>query len=267
MEEIMDIQLDKYVKIIIQIEKDFLNENFEENLEKVIEIDKKYYSKFLEKTKCIDIINSYKAREIRKSEIKNVQILTNGNPEIVLMLCLEAIRNNVSMLISIDDFCLAQDTFIVEKINKILKSQNSEIQISLDNLTSKEVLINNSKIFNKTISVGDCNRYNELLDEIENIELYPYGILSLYSDSNEFDDLKKTLYNYASLNGYILDIYDMEMNFDDVIKLMNNDSYKFASILLSKDAEKCKRFKNEVNSKYVFINENPFNKIKFKLDL
>lgn len=256
-----------YDKILKELENKVLQQSFEINLKKVVKIDKNHYAKELDRESILEIINDYKSRNFIKNELKAVQILTIGNPEIVLILCLEAIRNNASMLIVIDDFCLAQNTFIVEIMNQILKKYKSEILITLENLPTKNKLIENSKKYDKTISVGDFNRYNELINEVENIKFYPYGMLELYSDSEEFEELKRKLYDYASLNGFVLEIYDRELKFDDVINLMNKDSYGFASILFSKDEQKCNRFKSEVKSQYVIINENPFKKIRFKLEL
>ena len=57
------------------------------------------------------------------------------------------------------------------------------------------------------------------------------------------------------------------MEFDEVIEEINTNGYGYCSLLLSKEKKKIDRFKNEINSKYVLINENPFNSTRFELNL
>ena len=68
-------------------------------------------------------------------------------------------------------------------------------------------------------------------------------------------------------NQFEMEIYDIDSNIDSVIEDMNKNGYGFCSILLSKDENKKKKFKENVRSKYVCVNENPFKKIKWEFNL
>ena len=48
------------------------------------------------------------------------------------------------------------------------------------------------------------------------------------------------------------------MPVDEAINTLNEYGEKYCSIILTKDAEAVKRFKEEIKSKFVFANENPF---------
>lgn len=240
---------------------------FRDSLKKVIEIDSNYYSKQIEENELLKIITEYREKEIINPSKKKVQVLLLGNPELVFRLGIEAVRNNSYMLIGIDDFCLAQNKFIVEAINSTIKECNLKIEIDLKNVLTVNEIINNNLSLNKTICIGDSNKYNLLLNKIDNLQFYPYNIFEVYSDSDEFDDLRKKIYNYAISNGYEIEMYDMELKIDDVIEIMNADGYGFCSVLLSKDNEKQEKFKQEIYSQYVIVNENPFKKTEFKLEI
>lgn len=52
---------------------------------------------------------------------------------------------------------------------------------------------------------------------------------------------------------------------ESAVRIINKNGYKFSTVLFSKDEEKQKYFKDNIESQYVIINKNPFKEIKFKL--
>lgn len=256
----------KYNLFFNILEKKVTEKEFEKKLLEVVKIDKKYYMKKIEIQNLIQYIKEYKNKEIKEEKFKDIQILLPGNPEIVFQICLEAVRYHVNMRICIEDFCLAQNTFIVEFINQIIEECKLKNKLEIKNILKDIEIIEYSKKVNRTICIGDSNLYHRLCRKINNFMFYPYGILEIYSDSDEFDILTKTIYEFAMQNQFELDFYD-ELSFYDAIKAINRDGYQFCTLLLSKDKEKIEKFQSCIKSKYVVLNENPFKIIKFDLEI
>lgn len=254
-----------YKRFLNLLEKKIKEKVFLEGMKKCQEIDLKYYEKVIREEQLLNIVRKYKEKEMKLNEnIKNIQILLPGNPEIVFMLAIEAIRNNLKMLIIIEDFCLAQNTMLIELINSSLKDMRLKEIIKLENQLEDEKIIQNSEKFDMTMCIGNSNDYNILSKKIKDLKFYPYNILEVYSDSDELEEIRKKIYDYSMLNQYEMEIYDMDFNIEDVIEEINRDGYGFCSVLFSRDKEKINKFKENVKSQYVIINENPFNKIKFE---
>jgi len=260
------IDFNKYVNFLNRLENKILEKEFEKNLLEVQKIDLKHYSKKVNISDLKEDILKYKVLKTEVSKYKNLQILLPGNPDIVFKLCLESIRYDLNMKICIEDFCLAQNTFIIETINQLINDCKLKNKIEIKNLQSDNSIIENSKNVDMTICIGNSNIYNRLENKIENLKLNSYGIFEIYADSEEFDELEKMIFEYLTLNQFESEMYD-DLDFEDAVRLINKNGYNFCSVLISNDEEKIKQFKNNINSKYVVINENPFSKIKFNLDL
>ncbi|MBR3613706.1 MAG: hypothetical protein IKL55_00810 [Clostridia bacterium] len=260
------IESNNYEKFLNFIEKEIDSNEFQRQLKKVQNIDLKHYTKFINILEMRRYLNEYKNEPLIKNDINKVLIILPGNPEIVFKLCLEAIRYNVTMTISIEDFCLAQNTLLVEVVNKVIEKCKLKNKINLKNMLSDVEIIEQSKNVDKTIIIGNSNTYNRLENRIRNLELNSYGIFEIYSDSEEFESLERTVYDYLVQNEFESELYD-DIEFEDAIKLINKKGYGFCSILLSKDKEKQKIFKENIKSKYVIVNKNPFKEIKFKLEI
>lgn len=255
-----------YDKILNDIEKEISTKSFEENLNKVQKIDSNYYKEKITINDLKQYLKQYKDDcENMNNEENKLMIIQNGNPEIIFQVCLEVLKSKAKEVeIVIQDFCLGQNTLIVETIKEILKQNKIDKRINLKNLLTDNELIEKSKEFNKIICIGDSNLYNRLENEISNLELNSYGIFEVYSDSEEFEELEETFFEYCYQKEFEAENYS-DLEFKDAIRLINKNGYKFATALFSKDEEKQKEFNENVKSKYVIINKNPFKEIKFKL--
>lgn len=256
----------KYISFVNLLDKEIECKEFKNLLEKARNIDNKYYKKIILVNELHEIIKNYKGRKVCINSIENVQIILSGNPQIVFYLCIEAIRNNLNIILVIEDFCVAQNKLLVETINNLFKKVRFTKKVELKNQISYSQVIEISDAVDRTICIGNSNDYNRLNDKIKNLNFYPYNIFEVYCDSDEMNDLKKIICDYAFLNQYEIDIYD-DMNIDDAIKAINRDGYGYCSLILSKDKEKIEKFKNKILSKNIFINENPFEKIEFDLKI
>lgn len=253
-----------YTRILEKINNEISSKIFEEKLKKVQNIDFNHYSKKITVNKLKKIIKEYKSEERKDIKLKNLLILLPGNPEIVFKICLEILKYDLDALIVIQDFCLGQNTLIIEMINEVIKKNNLKRKIEFKNLLDDSEIIKKSQEYNKVICVGDSNLYNRLKNKITNIELNSYGILEIYSDSDEFEELEQAFFEFCYENEFEIENYS-DLNFEDCIRLINKSGYKFCSVLFSKDEIKQKVFKESVNSKYIIINKNPFKEIKFKI--
>ena len=248
-------------KIISDINKEISSKSFESDLKKVQEIDSNHYKEKITIEEMKKYLDEYKSAE--NVNIGNVMILLAGNPEVVFKSCLEILNTKLDEIIGIKDFCLEQNTLIVEMINKVIKNNNLKIKLELKNLISDKQIIELSKNIDKVICIGDSNLYNRLEDKVKNIELNPFGIFEIYSDSEEYEELEKTFFDYCYQNEFEAEDYS-DLEFEDALRIINKNGYKFASVLFSKDKEKQEKFKT-IDSKHIIINKNPFKEIDFKL--
>ena len=246
------------------MEEKISEKKFEEEFKKIQKIDLNHYTKKLENKELKKYIDEYKNKKIEEKQYKSVQILTPGNPEVVFKTCLELLRDNIDITINIEDFCLAQNTYLIEVLNYVLYEKNIDKKIILNNMLSDKNIIENSKKVEKTICIGNSSLYNRLEDKIEKLEFNPFMILEVFSDSEEYEELRYSIYEYSVQNQYELEFYD-DLEFEDAIKSINKNGYGFCSLLLTKDKLKAEIFKKNINSKYIIINENPFKKIDFSL--
>ena len=115
---------EKYKSFLKVLEKEISEKDFKEKLLKIQKIDLNHYTKNIKIEDFKNYIQEYKEEKYKENEFNNFLVLLPGNPEIVFKLCLEAIRYNVNMKICIEDFCLTQNTFIVEKMNQVIKECN-----------------------------------------------------------------------------------------------------------------------------------------------
>ena len=204
---------------------------------------------------------------MQNDEVKNIQVILNGNPEIVFRIGIEAVRNNVNMIICIEDFCLAQNTILVKLMSLCLKEMKLNKTIKLENMLTDSEIIENSKNIDLTICMGNSNDYNFFSKKIKNIKFNNYNIFEVYADSEEFDEIKRKVYEYAMLNQYEIEIYDTDLTIEEAIDDINTNGYGYCSVLFSKDKVNAQKFKENINSKYIVINENPFNQGELEFNL
>ncbi len=252
-------------KLINDINKEIVTEKFQQNLKKVQKIDNDYYKEKISVQDLQKYIEEYNFELKNLNKTKKIMILLAGNPEVVFKCCLEILNNKIDAIISIQDYCLAQNTLIIELINEIIKNNNLNIKLELRNLLKDQEIINESNNVDKVICIGDSNLYNRLENKIKNLELNPYGIFEIYSDSDEFEELEKTFFDYCYQNEFEVEDYS-DLKIEDAVRLINKNGYKFSAVLFSKDKIKQEEFKN-INSENIIINTNPFKKIKFKLKI
>ncbi len=254
-----------FERFLEELEKEISNKQFEKMLEQEQKIDNKYYKKAIYIQELKKIINEYKNLEKYENNKTKIFILLPGNPEIVFRLGIECVRKNIDVIIGMEDFCLAQNTLLIETIKNVFEKLRIKNKIELKNLISDQEIIGISKNVEKTVIIGNSNLYNRLKEKID-VKLNPYGIFEIYSDSEDFEELQEMIFEIFSQNQFEVEFFD-DLDFDDAVRIINKNGYKFCSILFTNDEVKIRQFKEKIDAKFVLTNENPFKKIKFTLEI
>ncbi|MGN1330872.1 MAG: hypothetical protein ACI4VN_06060 [Clostridia bacterium] len=229
------------------------------DIEKLNEIDYQYNKKIVYLDKLLETIDGYMEKETVEQETKNLMVAYYGNPVVTIELCLMALMKGQMINLVIDDMCLGVNKLIVELYKELLKEYKIFDVVSFSNYESKEVIEENKNYFDKMFFLGDKNLYNicKHISGTTNIEYIPYNIIDIYCEDEDFYDLARDIFNYCFENSVESEIYE-DMSFDEVVDIFNNYGENYCSIILTKNKELAERFKKEVNSKFVYANENPF---------
>lgn len=261
----MDILKKKSIKIsndtfkkICRDLKIELKENKNE-IEKLNKLDYEYNKKVVYLDRLIERIDFYKEKKIIEKETYNNVVSYYGDPCNTIDIILSAILNCQLVNILIEDICLGVNKLIVTLYQEILKEYKLYDIVSLNSSVSKNDIEKQKEIIDYMYFLGNKNFYLicKNIDKL-NMQYIPFNNIDIYCENEELYDLSKEIFNVCFENGIESEIYD-EMEIDEVIKILNNYGEKYCSVILTKDKNKAELFKEKVKSKYVIINENPFN--------
>ena len=261
----ISINKDRYKKILNDIMLE-IKDNKEE-FKRINDIDKNIYDTNIDIEKLVNIIkNSQEEELILNKDSKNILISYYGSPYITLELCIEAVKTNNKLILAIEDYMLGINKLIVNIVQNILNDYRIENKIFIFNLLDKNVIAQNTEI-DKVICIGNKNTF-ELYKkmQINNLIYYPFNNIDLYCDTDELEELQEMIYQYAEKNFIELEIYDEFENINRAVEYLNKYGNKFCTVLLTKSKEKEEIFRNNIISKYIFVNENPFGKYEFNID-
>ena len=255
----------KFEKVSIKLFCDNLIREIRDNEKTIMEvnqIDRKYYSKIVDIKELIKIIDGYKDKPEEELN-KNILCVYNGNPEITLKLCLESILLKSNFIMNIQDFMFGVNKILVELVNKVLKDFKTELY--LFNLLPYENIKEAENCLDKVLCIGNTTELIRLTKlEVKKLHFYPYKSLEVYCEDDEFEELQRMIYEYSMINQYEIEVI-LRDNFENIIKQINEFGNGFCAVLLSKNKEHIKKFKENVTSEIVCINENPYNKITFDI--
>jgi hypothetical protein len=262
----LKIDSNRYKKILDEIIVEIKDNK--ENIQKANDIDKKFYKTNIEIDKLINVVEKLKQKKLpNNANSKNILISYYGDPYITLELCIESIRTNNKFILLIEDYMLGINKLIINIVETILKDYRIENKVFLFNLLNKKEIEDNKKLIQKIICIGNKNtfeKYKKL--KIDNLIYYPFNNIDVYCDTDELEELQKMIYEYGISNNIDVEIYDEFENINSAIEFINKEGSGFATVLLTKSKENELIFKNKINSKYIFINENPFGKYEFNID-
>lgn len=261
----ISINKDRYKKILNDIMLE-IKDNKEE-FKRINDIDKNIYDTNIDIEKLVNIIKNSQEKElILNKDSKNILISYYGSPYITLELCIEAVKTNNKLILAIEDYMLGINKLIVNIVQNILNDYRIENKIFIFNLLDKNVIAQNTEI-DKVICIGNKNTF-ELYKKIQisNLIYYPFNNIDLYCDTDELEELQEMIYQYAEKNFIDLEIYDEFENINRAVEYLNKYGNKFCTVLLTKSKENEEIFRNNIISKYIFVNENPFGKYEFNID-
>lgn len=242
---------------IIRDWKSEIKEN-KKSIQKMNEIDYKYNEKVVYVDKLIETIDSFNEKEICEKETKNIVVGYYGDPCVTIQLCLSALLNCQMMNLVVDDLCLGVNKLLIELYKEVLKEYRIFDIISFNNYESKECFEKNKDIIDKMYCLGNRNLYT-VCKYIEglNIEYVPFNIIDIYCEDGELYELARQIFQICFENGIEAEIYE-DILYEDAINTINDYGEKYCSIILTKNKEYMERFKKEVKSKFIFVNESPF---------
>lgn len=250
------ISNDVFKKICRDLKSE-INENKKE-IEKLNELDYKYSKKVVYPEKLVKVVDEYREKEVVIKETRNLLVAYYGDPSVTIELCLQCLLNCQLMNLLIDNMCYGVNKLIVTLFIEILKEYRIYDVVTLNNYENVEDVEASLEFIDKMYCVGDKNIYTicKHINGID-IEYVPFGIIDIYCEDDDFYELSREIFNYCFENGIEAEVYD-DMPVDEAINTLNEYGEKYCSIILTKDAEAVKRFKEEIKSKFVFANENPF---------
>lgn len=247
------------VKFIIEAVK-----NNKKILSKLNEEDNEVNYFEFDADKLVKIISEFKNVNIQEKTKRKILVNHYGNPYITALICMEAIINNVEVVIGIEDYCYGLNMAIIKIVNKAM--EDSKISLNFAIYNNIEMSQIREAALDKVVCLGNSNSYMQFR-KIENVEVdnVPLFDLTVYYDSEEYEGLARNIKDFANHNFYEIEIFNDTDEFDDVVYMASNLGPKYCAVILSQDEKKCNKFKNIESFRYVCVNENPFKYFKLEL--
>lgn len=248
-----NINNDNVINVFLDIEKELQKSN--NILNELYKIDSKYSKTSINMQSLIHIINEFKKQKLDLHSDMNILLHYNGEPSVTLNLILLSILTKTKVVLDCNNYFLGINKFLIETVNSILESFQTEKLIFLYDSTSY-----NQDNVDKIICIDDINRYNSYLRKKEaKAKFYAFNYIDFYSDSDEFNFLEELIYKYAEENSIPIESYS-ELNISQAVEMIKSGFGKKV-VLLTKNNITQKLFEENLKNKSLYINENPFDNI------
>ncbi len=232
--------------------------NNEDNMKKAIKIDNTDFK--FSMNKAIDILNRFREFETGFLNKKSL-VVTNGNPYITIILCMQAISQNISLTLNIQDTMFALNSAIVKVFNINLRSDGPQIKKYM----SPREFINSDA--DDIIVIDDRSKYYFLRDELKIKARYVSLLnIDLYTDSEDLSSLTDTITDYCSQEHIGLDIHS-DGSIDDFVNETNKYDGGNVALILTKEKVNQMDISDKLSDKTVYLNCNPFAKIEVDVAL
>ena len=229
-----------------------------ESLEKASKLDDSDFKFNVDK--AIDILNRF--REFSSAFLdKKSLVVTNGNPYITIILCMQAISQNISLTINIQDTMFALNSAIIKVFDLNLGNDGPQIK---KYMSPREFI---SFDADDIIVIDDKTKFYFLRDELK-LKVRYVSLLNvdLYTDSEELSSLTDTITDYCSQKYIGLDIHNNE-SIDEFVNEANRYESGNIALILTKEKVNQMDIYDKLSDKKVYLNCNPFAKIEVDVAL
>ena len=210
--------------------------------------------------KSIDILNRFKEFKSAFLQKKSL-VVTNGNPYITIILCMQAISQNISLCINVQDTMFELNSTIVNIFDSYLNEDGPKIAkyMTVDEFKNANV--------DDIVVIDDKSKFYFLRDEIK-IKVRYVSLLNidLYTDSDEQTSLTNTINEYCNQRYIGLDIHKNE-TIDDFVEETNKYEGGNIALILTKENVNQMDIYDKLPDKKVYFNCNPFAKIEVDVAL
>lgn len=210
--------------------------------------------------KSIDILNRFKEFKSAFLQKKSL-VVTNGNPYITVILCMQAISQNISLCINVQDTMFELNSTIVNIFDSYLNEDGPKIAkyMTVDEFKNANV--------DDIVVIDDKSKFYFLRDEIK-IKVRYVSLLNidLYTDSDEQTSLTNTINEYCNQRYIGLDIHKNQ-TIDDFVEETNKYEGGNVALILTKENVNQMDIYDKLPDKKVYFNCNPFAKIEVDVAL
>lgn len=230
----------------------------QEVLEKACKIDNSDFK--FSFNKAIDILNRF--REFKSAFLdKKSLVVTNGNPYITIILCMQAISQNINLTIDIQDSMFALNSAIVKVFGLKL---GSDAPILKKYLSPREFISSDA---DDIVVIDDKAKFEYLKKELGlSVRYVSLLNVDLYTNSEELSSLTDTIHEYCNQSFIGIDVHKNE-SIDDFLTKSNKYESGNVALILTKDNVNRADIYDKLEDKKVYFNCNPFAKIEVDVAL
>ena len=210
--------------------------------------------------KSIDILNRFREFKSAFLEKKSI-VVTNGNPYITIILCMQAVSQNISLCINVQDTMVELNKAIADIFGTNFNQDGPKV---VNYMTVEE--FKNTEA-DDIVVIDDKSKFNFLKDELR-IKVRYVSLLSvdLYTDLDDDSSLTNTINDYCSKKIIGLDIHK-NGTLDDFIEETNKYEGGNIALILTKENVNQMDIYDKLPDKKVYFNCNPFAKIEVDVAL
>jgi hypothetical protein len=227
-------------------------------IDKAIE-EEQSKGKIINFERIIEIINSYKTKDIQIPEGKALAIAYSGNPEVTMTYMLDSILYNNKVTL-----CTNGNKSINEILYNILIESLNACRIRNQwvyyNENYNEIFLrDNQNEFDKIIYIGDYFEYEKFKVFLKkDVEYNNFGYIKLFIDKLQYEEEYKKIFNFAYMNNISLEVYD---DIEDFIS--ESRAEDFAVIFA--DFRIINKIQRELRADEIIVNTFPYDTYKFKI--
>lgn len=217
-----------------------------------------------ESSKCIELLKRYENQKLENEEKMHILVSHYGNPYVTALLCMEALLHNMQLTIAVEDIAYGLNKTIVKMANLALEERGSQRRIDFCyQMTNAEI---EKMEVEKVVCLGNSNTY-EIFRDIQDKEVkyVPLFNVVVYYDDCRYEELVQNMVEYTERNFYEMEVFNETDDFEEVLYEITESQAQYCAVILSKDAKKQAKFREQVKAPIVCVNENPFKRFKLEI--